>query len=83
MYAQCVLLITILALKYSLCPSYRANTRNSTDKYVEVFRLWVPLNKTTLVGYSGASVYQSLAICYIGGWTMIFDTTAMVSFFVN
>lgn len=44
----------------------------------QVVSSWVPFSKTTIPGYLAASVYQSYAAIYGGGWITSFDTNAMV-----
>lgn len=39
---------------------------------------WVPFNKNTIQGYLAASIYQSYAAIYGGGWITSFDTNAIV-----
>lgn len=59
MTGSMVFLIPIL--KYMLSSTYRENTRNGEEPYLEVINSWVPWDKTTFNGYLLASIYQSFA----------------------
>lgn len=78
MYTTVAIVVFTPVLKYILSSSYRANTRNGTENYVEVISSWVPFDKSSLIGYLAASVYQTCSTIYGGGWITSFDTNAMV-----
>lgn len=65
-------------IKYIIFSIQRAETNNGTEKYIEVISAWVPFDKTTFVGYIGASAYQIFSSIYGAGWVTAFDSTAMV-----
>ncbi|CAB3225756.1 unnamed protein product [Arctia plantaginis] len=64
--------------KYFSSETYRQNVKNGTESYLQVVSSWVPFDKNNIVGYLAASVYQSYAAIYGGGWITSFDTNAMV-----
>ncbi|KAI5633010.1 7tm odorant receptor domain-containing protein [Phthorimaea operculella] len=51
---------------------------NGTEPYTEVVSSYVPWSKETIPGYLAASLYQTYAATYGGGWITSFDTNAMV-----
>ncbi|KPJ03932.1 hypothetical protein RR46_01884 [Papilio xuthus] len=64
--------------KYAALPTYRELVENGTASYMQVVSSWVPFNKNTIPGHITASVIQSFASIYGGGWITSFDTNAMV-----
>lgn len=78
MYTTVIIVMVQPIFKYISSETYRENVKNGTDTYLQVVSSWVPWNKNTIVGYSAASVYQSYAAIYGGGWITSFDTNAMV-----
>lgn len=71
------MIVFVPVFKFILSPSYRANTRNGTEDYLQVISSWVPFDKSTFKGYLGAFVYQVCAtICGIF-FMLSFDTNAM------
>lgn len=78
MYTTVVIVIFHPVVKYFCSPMYRENVKNGTEVYLEVVSSWVPFDKSSITGYLAASVYQSYAAIYGGGWITSFDTTSMV-----
>lgn len=78
MYTTVIIVMFQPIFKYFLSPSYRENVKNGTEVYLEVVSSWVPFDKSTMLGYLLASVYQSYAAIYGGGWITSYDTNAMV-----
>lgn len=78
MYTTVVIVIFHPVLKYFLSPMYRHRVENGTEVYLEVVSSWVPFDKTSMLGYIAASVYQSYGAIYGGGWITSFDTNAVV-----
>ncbi|CAH1641716.1 unnamed protein product [Spodoptera littoralis] len=78
MYTTVVIVIVQPIIKYISSETYRMNVKNGTETYLQVVSSWVPFNKNTMLGYLAASVYQSYAAIYGGGWITSFDTNAMV-----
>ncbi|XP_026735859.1 odorant receptor Or2-like [Trichoplusia ni] len=78
MYTTVIIVMVQPIFKFVASETYRENVRNGTDTYLQVVSSWVPFNKNTMIGYLAASVYQSYAAIYGGGWITSFDTHAMV-----
>ncbi|KAF9822481.1 hypothetical protein SFRURICE_006564 [Spodoptera frugiperda] len=78
MYTTVVIVMVQPIFKYVSSETYRMNVKNGTETYLQVVSSWVPFNKNTMLGYLAASVYQSYAAIYGGGWITSFDTNAMV-----
>ncbi|XP_023948210.1 odorant receptor 30a-like [Bicyclus anynana] len=78
MYMTVVFVICQPFYKYISSEIYRESVRNGTGGYTEVVSSWVPFNKSTIAGYMMASLYQSYAAIYGGGWITSFDTNAIV-----
>lgn len=78
MYTTVIIVMFQPIVKYISSETYRLNVRNGTETYLQVVSSWVPWDKNTLVGYLAASVYQSYAAIYGGGWITSFDTNSMV-----
>ncbi|XP_034826065.1 odorant receptor Or2-like [Maniola hyperantus] len=78
MYTTVAILITQPMYKYFSSEIYRQNVKNGTETYTQVVSSWVPFNKNTIPGYILASLYQSYAAIYGGGWITSFDTNAIV-----
>lgn len=78
MYTTVVIVMLQPIFKYISSETYRENVKNGTETYLQVVSSWVPFDKNTLVGYLAASIYQSYAAIYGGGWITSFDTNAMV-----
>lgn len=78
MYATVAIVIGQPIYKYISSETYRQSARNGTQKYTEVVSSWVPFDKSTIPGYLLASLYQSYAAIYGGGWITSFDTNAIV-----
>ncbi|KAJ8708824.1 hypothetical protein PYW08_010206 [Mythimna loreyi] len=78
MYTTVIIVMVQPIFKYVSSETYRLNVKNGTDTYLQVVSSWVPWNKNKMVGYLAASVYQSYAAIYGGGWITSFDTNSMV-----
>ena len=78
MYTTVIIVMVQPIFKYVSSETYRANVKNGTDTYLQVVSSWVPWDKNTIGGYLAASVYQSYAAIYGGGWITSFDTNSMV-----
>nr|QIJ45798.1 olfactory receptor [Glyphodes pyloalis] len=78
MYTTVLIVMFQPIFKYFLSPSYRENVKLGNETYLQVVSSWFPLDKNTIPGYLAASVYQSFAAIYGGGWITSFDSNAMV-----
>ncbi|CAH2230315.1 jg2040 [Pararge aegeria aegeria] len=78
MYTTVAIVISQPMYKYFFSENYRHNVKIGTQAYTEVVSSWVPFNKRTIFGYLLASLYQSFAAIYGGGWITSFDTNAIV-----
>nr|QNS36196.1 olfactory receptor 2 [Mythimna separata] len=78
MYTTVIIVMVQPIFKYVSSETYRLNVKNGTDTYLQVVSSWVPWDKNNVVGYLAASVYQSYAAIYGGGWITSFDTNSMV-----
>nr|AOE48016.1 putative odorant receptor OR11 [Athetis lepigone] len=78
MYTTVIIMIVLPLYKYFSSETYRENVKNGTDSYIPVVSSWVPFDKSTMVGYLAASIYQSYAAIYGGGWITSFDGNSMV-----
>ncbi|KAM3955288.1 olfactory receptor 56 [Aphomia sociella] len=78
MYTTVVIVMATPVFKYFFSATYRENVKNGTESYIQVVSSWVPFDKSTVIGYLAASVIQSYAAIYGGGWITSFDTNAMV-----
>lgn len=78
MYTTVIIVIGQPLIKFISSSSYRDNVRNGTDSYIEVVSSWVPFDKNTIHGHLAASLFQSYAAIYGGGWITSFDTNAIV-----
>ncbi|PZC83181.1 hypothetical protein B5X24_HaOG200827 [Helicoverpa armigera] len=78
MYTTVIIVMVQPIFKYVSSENYRTSVKNGTDTYLQVVSSWVPFDKNTMVGYLLASVFQSYAAIYGGGWITSFDTNSMV-----
>nr|WCC57572.1 odorant receptor 50 [Papilio memnon] len=78
MYTTVIIVIAQPIYKFLALPTYRERVRNGTESYMQVVSSWVPFNKNTIPGHIIASIIQSYASIYGGGWITSFDTNAMV-----
>lgn len=78
MYTTVAFVISQPIYKYISSETYRQSVKNGTHGYTEVVSSWVPFDKGTIPGYLLASLYQSYAAIYGGGWITSFDTNAIV-----
>nr|AZB49425.1 olfactory receptor 11 [Heortia vitessoides] len=78
MYTTVVIVIFQPIFKYFFSPIYRENVKNGDGTYLQVISSWVPFDKNKLPGYLAASVYQTYASIYGGGWITAFDSNAIV-----
>nr|CUQ99411.1 Olfactory receptor 30 [Manduca sexta] len=79
MYTTVVIVVAQPIFKYAFSKNYRDNVRMGTETYLQVVSSWVPFDKNTIIGYIAASIYQTYAAIYGGGWITSFDTNAMVT----
>ncbi|KAL0860330.1 hypothetical protein ABMA27_009735 [Loxostege sticticalis] len=78
MFTTVVIVIFHPLFKFFLSQSYRENVKEGNEDYLQVVSSWVPFNKSTIQGYLAASIWQSYASIYGGGWITSFDSNAMV-----
>ncbi|KAJ2937806.1 hypothetical protein O0L34_g18587 [Tuta absoluta] len=78
MYTTVVIVVFTPIFKWYLSESYRVNVINGTEPYTQVVSSYVPWDKDTITGYLYASIFQTYAATYGGGWITSFDTNAMV-----
>ncbi|XP_045507010.1 odorant receptor Or2-like [Colias croceus] len=78
MYTTVIIVMGQPVYKYFSSEVYRENVKNGTESYIQVVSSWVPFNKNTIMGYLAASIYQSYAAIYGGGWITSFDTNSIV-----
>nr|ARO70253.1 Odorant Receptor 41 [Dendrolimus punctatus] len=80
-FLMCTTVVIVMfqpILKYFSSATYRDNVKSGNDTYLQVVSSWVPFNKNTIPGYLVASIYQTYAAIYGGGWITSFDTNAIV-----
>ncbi|CAH2057843.1 unnamed protein product, partial [Iphiclides podalirius] len=78
MYTTVVIVMTQPIYKFVASSTYRGMVRNGTGSYIQVVSSWVPFDKNTISGHVIASIVQSYAAIYGGGWITSFDTNSMV-----
>ncbi|VVC92713.1 unnamed protein product [Leptidea sinapis] len=78
MYTTVIIVMGQPMFKFFCSEEYRNNVQNGTETYVQVVSSWVPFDKNTVAGHIAASIFQSYAAIYGGGWITSFDTNAIV-----
>ncbi|NP_001166617.1 odorant receptor Or2-like [Bombyx mandarina] len=78
MYTTVAIVTVQPIFKFFSSAAYRLDVQSGNGTYLQVVSSWIPWDKNTLPGYLLASIYQTYAAIYGGGWITSFDTNAIV-----